>query len=104
MSDLKWYHYDQNNSGGSFVNNDDVGEDVFIQAQSQEEAQAKFDSLDNEADNWCECCGERWYSADEQDAPNIFGVYLSDGYSPFSSRSHAVVYHADGRKEFVKPF
>lgn len=101
---MKWYHFSQNNSGGSHTNNDDVGEDVFIQAESEQLAQFKFDDLDNDADNWCECCGERWYGSDEIEEPDVFGKLLSEGYKPFSSRSHAVVHYADGRKEIVKPF
>ena len=49
---MKWYHFHQNNSGGSHTNNEDVGEDVLIQAESEQLAQSKFDDLDNDADNW----------------------------------------------------
>lgn len=104
MSDLKWYRYAQNNSGGSFVTNEDVGEDVYIQARSKSEAEDKFYSLDNGSDDWCECCGERWYSPDEQDEPNLYGKPLSKSYSPYSSSSHAVLHYLDGRKEFIKAF
>jgi hypothetical protein len=104
MTALKWYHFDQNNSGGYFVNNDDVGEDVFIQALSSAQASTAFYELDTESDNWCECCGERWGAPDEQDQPNVYGKMLADSYSPYSSQSHAVLYFSDGRKAIVKPF
>ena len=60
--DLKWYHFRQNNSGGYFINNDNVGEDVFIQASSVSEVKQKAEEIFDEYREYCECCGERWRS------------------------------------------
>lgn len=30
--DLKWFNFNQNNSGGYYIENDEVGSDVYIQA------------------------------------------------------------------------
>lgn len=104
MSELKWFHFDQNNSGGSFTLNDDVGEDVFIQAKDKQEATDRFDTLDNDAGCWCECCGERWSGCgDQEDIPRLYGKSIFDEYRPFSKNSYAVLHYADGRKEKVFP-
>ena len=63
---LRWFEYRQNNSGGSFVSNDEVSHFVFIQAESTDAANKKaeevgiyFDGCDKGWD--CDCCGDRWY-------------------------------------------
>lgn len=65
---LKWYHYSQCNSGGYFVTNDYVAQEVFIQAPSEATADAMaehvgiyFDGTETGRD--CPCCGDRWTSA-----------------------------------------
>ena len=64
---LRWYEFDQNNSGGVFVMDDDVSIKVFIQAESEDVANQKaeevgiyFDGCEKGID--CDCCGDRWYS------------------------------------------
>lgn len=64
--DFAWYEYDQNNSGGSFDDNEDVCVSVYIEASSLEEANAFADSLGiyfNGCDTGmdCSCCGDRWH-------------------------------------------
>ena len=62
-AELRWYEFDQNNSGGSFRLPAHV---VWIQAGSSEEAarlaEAEglyFDGCESGLD--CPCCGDRWY-------------------------------------------
>lgn len=93
---MKWYHFDQNNSGGFFVMNDDVGEHVFIQASDEESAMHKFSLLDNQGDNWCECCGQRWYGCDEQNEPSIYGKPLTEGFSCYTFAGYVVLHYANG--------
>jgi hypothetical protein len=73
-----WYEFRQNNSGGSFVMDDDVSIYVLIQAASNYEANAKaqdigiyFDGCSDGRD--CDCCGDRWYEA--YHAVDSFRVY-----------------------------
>lgn len=61
-----FYQFSQNNSWGSFIENDNVWEYVFIEAASSEEANDKaesigiyFDGCETESD--CECCWDRWF-------------------------------------------
>jgi len=65
----KWYHYDQNNSGGSFGR---PAYNVYIEAFDcrhadfiAEDNDLYFDGVDKGRD--CECCGDRWYKAWEED-------------------------------------
>jgi hypothetical protein len=67
---LRWYEFRQNNSGGSFVMDDEVSIHVFIQAESADAANQKaekvgiyFDGCEDGSD--CSCCGDRWYRADD---------------------------------------
>lgn len=70
----KFYHYRQNNSGGSFDVDEQAGIDinVFVEAYSagQADDQAEriglyFDGVDKGMD--CDCCGDRWYTSSEGD-------------------------------------
>jgi len=65
---LKWYTFDQNNSGGKFVVDENVCEVVCIQAINAEEAIKKAETFCDNSDS-CPCCGNRWY----------FGVNDEDG-------------------------
>lgn len=72
---MKYYYYDQNNSGGHFHLTDSlVGAHlVAIQAASAEEADYKaeclgiyFNGVADDRD--CSCCGDRWYKTYESDS------------------------------------
>ena len=82
MKDLKtkFYHYDQNNSGGYFVRDKENGitTDVIIEASDNEESWAILREIGARVDgfwDYCSCCGERWYDYPGQgkDEPSIYG-------------------------------
>ena len=58
-----FYTYTQNNTGGRFVNNDQVCHFVIVEADSAGEADCRALEMglyfDGAGD--CECCGNRWY-------------------------------------------
>lgn len=67
--ELHTFIYEQNNSGGSFILNDNLRKIVFIEAESPEAANIKaqsigiyFDGVSEGKD--CKCCGNRWERAD----------------------------------------
>ena len=82
---LRWFHYHQNNTGGSLVG----PENVIVQAVTAEEANERgaglaglyFDGISKKLD--CACCGDRWYRAWESrdgDAfPSAYGEPLEPG-------------------------
>lgn len=113
-----FFQYHQNNSGGSFIVNDEVTYDVIIEAASAAEADSKaetigiyFDGVDKSID--CDCCGDRWYSqhgwmgADRGDeVPSHYGTPLEEALAekPFidwasSEEYNFYVYFADGTVE-----
>lgn len=88
-SNLKWFTFNQNNSGGQFTEDDKVAPYVIIQAPDADTANqlaerigiyfnGVFDGYD------CDCCGDRWssqYSDDDgTDKPEIYGQEVP--YSP----------------------
>lgn len=68
----KYYEFSQNNSGGSFDFDEELGitTRVFIEAYDAVDANHRaerigiyFDGIDSGQD--CACCGDRWYSVEE---------------------------------------
>ena len=109
-----FYTYDQNNSGGKFIQDDKVGMYVIIEADSSTEADSKaeeigiyFDGVDYGRD--CSCCGDRWSrTSDDSDeraeAPSIFSQTIEDHYNNIDFRplrdEHVIhIYYKDGNHE-----
>jgi hypothetical protein len=113
IKNLLWYCFDQNNSGGSFVIDQDVAQDVYIQAHSSEEAIGiaesvgiYFDGVEKEMD--CECCGNRWSRYDADDGypvPTKYGENVLDGLDVVDEdpkdKDHPsfILYYYNGDKE-----
>lgn len=83
---LKWFVFDQNNSGGRFVVNDKLDTRVFIQAKNAKEANylaetlgIYFNGVEDETD--CDCCGDRWYAQYDDtkgtDEPSLYGQKIT---------------------------
>ncbi len=65
-SKLYWFHFSQNNSGGSFVVDDKLASRLFVQEENADRAVSfaenlgvYFDGVNQGRD--CPCCGDRWY-------------------------------------------
>lgn len=99
VATLKWFHFDQNNSGGYFIVNDVVAEDVFIQEASAEEASQRAVKLFEPYSEYCECCGERWYpharESEGYDVPTRYGRPITE-QGPGLFRKQARLHHYDG--------
>lgn len=91
---LFWFGFQQNNSGGYYVEDEDVCELVYIQAHTAREAIEKaLTFCDNS--NSCECCGDRWSfyvsDSDGTDVPMLYGEPLEtfeSGYFLKSAKLH----------------
>ena len=102
--ETKFYTFDQNNSGGSFINSDSKGisEYVIIEAKNAKEANNKaenigiyFDGCSNGND--CSCCGDRWYETCEGDGyenPSIYGE-LVENIEKSSFRKSCFIHYLD---------
>lgn len=104
---LRYFHFSQNNPGGSFDINDMVAHHVFIQARSAHEANRLaldvgiyFEGCSTGAD--CSCCGDRWYKVDGEgdETPLIYGIDPATYQDMFAKSAQPMchVYHLDGSK------
>lgn len=104
---LLWWTYSQNNSGGYFIQNDDVDEYVIIQAANEKAAQEIFKRVTEESSyEWCHCCGERWYPDPQDEGTEVPVVFGKSVYEPSKDnswfRDAAILYFDDGHKERVR--
>ena len=107
----KFYTYNQNNSGGSFEIDKKAGisEYVCIEAMNSDAANARaeniglyFDGCYNNID--CDCCGDRWYRADESDGkevPSLYGNSIEEHEIQCGQKSAFIHYIDDTFKEFL---
>jgi hypothetical protein len=75
---MAFWHFRQNNSFGTFDRNAIVNENVIIEAECGEHAEARMqaivDSYSQGGD--CPCCGDRWYvSAWDESGNSVELVY-----------------------------
>lgn len=104
----KFYTFRQNNSGGAFDYDENLANEVVIEANNAREANSLakglgiyFNGCDVGTD--CECCGDRWYPVDAIDGedelkpndPQWVWFHDKDG-------TYRIVHYKDGRKERVK--
>ena len=123
MSNMQWYQYRQNNSGGSYQIDDDVSILVLIEAPHSVDANAKaqhvgiyFNGCEDGLD--CDCCGDRWHKAHRplhqfatwgrlfdgpltiHDTVQSYAQTLADEcWSADVGQPVVIVYHADGKVE-----
>ena len=107
---MNWYQFSQNNSGGSFVVDDKLCCELYIEAQNTDEANTiaerlgvYFDGVEQGLD--CECCGDRWYpghkvelpytTADKRVLEDIVSYvqYLVDTYGRLATPDARIFYH-----------
>ena len=105
----KFYTFSQNNSGGSFIVDDNVGYLVIIEATSVGNAieRAEAVGLYFDGDGDCPCCGNRWSSwmddSDGTDEPSHYGKPITpesvsgkDGLGSYFCDS-VRIHYMDGR-------
>lgn len=101
---MPFFHFDQNNSGGSYDADENVAPLVIIEAVDDDAANDKaeeigiyFNGVEDERD--CECCGDRWWRVEGkgESSPNQSDIFNHRGKIENSPSVH--IYYADGRKE-----
>ena len=109
---MSFFHYSQNNSGGSFDFNEEAGitHHVVIEAESAEEADQigqgfgiYFYGCEDGMD--CECCGDRWSGAygNGDAVPMVYGepAQSANNYHRWMKAGKEIcVHYKDGRKEW----
>lgn len=104
---MKWFEYDQNNSGGYFIRNDTVADKIFIEAENADTANCKAIDITEDYSDFCECCGERWSfhndDNDGTDEPMIYNTKVRDGFGSFYHDGYILLHHANGTVERLNP-
>jgi hypothetical protein len=95
--------FNQNNSGGYFIQNEDVDEFVIIEGNSLNEILEKASDVFDNYGEFCPCCGQRWYDycKDENDMtedPLIYGESAFDFHDGYDRDSKAIIYKLNGEK------
>lgn len=105
MNNLKWVSFNQNNSGGYYIQNEDVSALVCIQGKSLEQIKRKAESLFSGNDSYCECCGERWSTwvdeDDMMDEPYYYDTPLKDSFDEYGNGSYATLHFHNGEVRYV---
>lgn len=105
ITQLKWFHFRQNNSGGSFVVDKNVSHHVFIQAANAADTIAVGEKFFDNSDS-CECCGERWscYVSDNSgnSLPFVYDEPL-ENYNDIWMEDWGRLHYYDGRVEVYPP-
>lgn len=95
MADTKFFHFPQNNSGGTFDFDEEDGltHHVVIEAVDAPHANhilerigGYFNGCSTGQD--CDCCGDRWCPVDELDAdsePRVYGTLVADMKFPYGT-------------------
>ena len=68
--ETKFYLFDQNNSGGRYLDNeeDGIAKNICIEAINVDDAISRMREITYNYSDYCTCCGERWSSwIDEED-------------------------------------
>lgn len=108
-----FFHYSQNNSGGTFTFDEANGitHHVVIEAIDANKANAKaeeigiyFDGCDSGTD--CSCCGDRWNpvgSNDGDESPMVYGTSVDraiDGHTWMKEGMEICVHYLNGEKNW----
>lgn len=65
------YIFRQNNSGGYFIENEEVAKYVVIEANTREQALEILAKVTAGNSEYCVCCGERWYPYPDDEFKDI---------------------------------
>lgn len=101
---MTFYVYRQNNSGGYFVEDENVGIHVIIESDTEEQANKKFDEIldgNSKYTEYCPCCGERWYGVDTIYEKVEVAAPLAEKLKQHRYYAEAVLYAADGTKKKI---
>ncbi len=98
-----FYTFRQNNSGGSFVNDENLKGYVIVEANSAGEANEIAESIGIYFGGYgdCPCCGDRWSMQwDGEEGTEIPSVYDTPVFEFKGWRKNDVIVHyLDGHKE-----
>lgn len=108
----KFYHFDQNNSGGKwdYDEKSGIGMNVIVEAYDHDHANILAECIGLYFNGCmscidCPCCGDRWYVQCEYDGdtvPSIYGESIEDGVyrneyvSGWGHKYYGFIHYLDG--------
>ena len=97
-----FYTYGQNNSGGYFMQDDNVDQYICVEANSPSEADAIVTEIVEDYHERCECCGPRWYidasERDGQEVPSLYRQPITEREAGYGQDT-VIIYYANGVRE-----
>ena len=104
MKETYFVTFRQNNSGGYFIENENVGMFVIIEGEDLHSILDKARDVFHDYREYCQCCGERWDDnwkgyGDLKLEPLICGTSVYEYTSWFGGQ--AIIYRLNGTKEVV---
>ncbi|CQR23787.1 hypothetical protein BN1356_00155 [Streptococcus varani] len=101
---MTFYVYRQNNSEGYFVEDENVGIHIIIEAENEEQADVKFDEIieqKSEYTDYCPCCGKRWCGVDETYENVEVDSIVAERLKQHRYYNEAILYLSDGTKKKI---
>lgn len=91
----------QNNSGGFFIDNEDVSVFVAVEGTNRHDAHRRFNYIVEPHSSYCSCCGERWYGLDFTGWPAPDNGVTMDNFTDVEDDDEAncVLHLLDGTKK-----
>lgn len=102
-----FYTYRQENSGGYYIQNNDVDRFVIVEGNNHQDIQETANRIFENHSEYCECCGKRWNDCDEDwceltDEPMIESTSVYEVEDYWYKGYYAIIYYKNGEKEIVK--
>ena len=100
-----FYAFDQNNSGGYYVIDENVTHEIIIEATKKSEAVERLEEILSQKPKYteyCSCCGKRWYP----EYPEVYTRYevSNERYEDFEYERNgyeAIFYPLEGEPRHI---
>lgn len=98
-----FYTFTQNNSGGYFIQNEDVDAYLIVEGYSEKDIERRAGKIVENYSEYCPCCGERWnisifHKLDKE--PMIYGTPVYEYNSKYTNEK-AIIHYLNGTKGIV---
>lgn len=96
--------FDQSNSGGYYIRNEDVDIFVIIEGDTIDEIEEKSELIFEKYSEYCPCCGKRWDTdislEDLDEEPMVFDKPAKEFKDNFWN-GNIIIYYKNGEKETI---
>ena len=103
--ETRFYEFSQNNSGGSFITDNNLCHRLLIEATTYEGAIKKakemgvyFDGCETGQD--CSCCGDRWYEPNDKKFPLTYGSFTEEEALKYGKAYNAKIAPSKSKNQY----